>query len=103
MSLFLGAPDLASGVSLHQIQSLQMCAWLMSVCHVLLVLHDQAPDFNLVKLLRTAEMLKPQTASPDGTDNMDFSPEIVFVMNRASRDLYQPANYIAQGFKMAYF
>jgi len=90
-----GAPDLASGLSLHQIQSLQLCAWLMSVCHVLLVLHDQAPDLNLIRLLTQAEMLKPQTQAPDGTDNCDFSPEIVFVMNRACRDLYQPANYMA--------
>lgn len=90
-----GAPDLASGLPLHHIQSLQLCAWLMSVCHVLLVLHDQAPDLNLIRLLTTAEMLKPQTASPDGTDNCDFSPEVVFIMNRSARDLYQPANYIA--------
>lgn len=31
-----GAPDLASGLSLHQVQSLQLVAWLMSVCHVIL-------------------------------------------------------------------
>jgi hypothetical protein len=67
----------------------------MSVCHVLLVLHDQSPDLNLIRLLNTAEMLKPPTAAPDGTDITDFSPEIVHVMNRASRDMYQPANYMA--------
>ncbi|CBY31092.1 unnamed protein product [Oikopleura dioica] len=90
-----GAPDLASGLSLHQVQSLQLVAWLMSVCHVILVLHDQAPDFNLVRLLTTAEMLKPTTTPPDGTDNVDFMPEVVFVINRSNRDLYQPANFIA--------
>lgn len=90
-----GAPDLASGLALHHMQSLQLVAWLMSVSHVILVLHDQAPDFNLVRLLTTAEMLKPTTTPPDGTDNVDYMPEVVFVMNRSNRDLYQPANFIA--------
>lgn len=90
-----GAPDLVSGVSLHNVQSIQLCSWLLSVCHVVLVLHDQAPDLNLIKLIQTAEMLKPQTAAPDGTDNTDFSPQVVSIMNRATRDLYQPSNFQA--------
>ena len=31
-----GAPDLVSGAALHNIQSVQLCAWLLSVCHVVL-------------------------------------------------------------------
>ena len=49
----------------------------------------------MIKLIQTAEMLKPQTAAPDGTDNTDFSPQVVSIMNRATRDLYQPSNYQA--------
>ena len=81
--------------ALHNVQSIQLCSWLLSVCHVVLVLHDQAPDLNLIKLIQTAEMLKPATAAPDGTDNTDYSPQVVSVINRATRDLYQPSNYQA--------
>ena len=80
---------------IKRLKSIQLCSWLLSVCHVVLVLHDQAPDLNLIKLIQTAEMLKPQTAAPDGTDNTDFSPQVVSIMNRATRDLYQPSNYQA--------
>ena len=59
------------------------------------VLHDQAPDLALLKLIQTAEMLKPATAAPDGTDNTDYAPQVVSVINRATRDLYQPSNYQA--------
>jgi hypothetical protein len=52
------------------------------VSHVVLVLHDQAPELNLIKLIQTAEMLKPQTAAPDGTDNIDYSPQVVSIINR---------------------
>ena len=45
--------------------------------------------------MQTAEMLKPQTQAPDGTDNTDFSPQVVSIINRATRDLYQPSNYQA--------
>ena len=90
-----GAPDLVSGAALHNVQSIQLCSWLLSVCHVVLVLHDQAPDLNLIKLIQTAEMLKPATAAPDGTDNTDYSPQVVSIINRATRDLYQPSNYQA--------
>ena len=31
-----GAPDLVSGAALHNIQSVQLCSWLLSVCHVVL-------------------------------------------------------------------
>ena len=37
---------------------IKLCSWLLSVCHVVLVLHDQAPDLNLIRLIQTAEMLK---------------------------------------------
>lgn len=90
-----GAPDLVSGAALHNVQSIQLCSWLLSVCHVVLVLHDQAPDLALLKLIQTAEMLKPATAAPDGTDNTDYAPQVVSVINRATRDLYQPSNYQA--------
>ena len=39
--------------------------------------------------------VQPTTTPPDGTDNVDFMPEVVFVINRSNRDLYQPANFIA--------
>ena len=53
-----GAPDLVSGAARHHVQSIQLCSWLLSVSHVVLVLHDQAPELNLIKLIQTAEMLK---------------------------------------------
>ncbi|XP_064599378.1 nonsense-mediated mRNA decay factor SMG9-like [Liolophura sinensis] len=74
-------------------QSLQLAAFLMTVCNVVLVVQDWFADLNFLRFLLTAEMLKP--ASPSGSsqesgsnpeDSDDYHPHLVFVQNQASRE-----------------
>uniref|UniRef100_A0A8C5FB35 Nonsense-mediated mRNA decay factor SMG9 n=1 Tax=Gadus morhua TaxID=8049 RepID=A0A8C5FB35_GADMO len=52
-----------------EMQSLQMAAFLFTVCHVVIVVQDWFTDINMYRFLQTAEMLKPSTpsASHDST------------------------------------
>ncbi|XP_041032720.1 protein SMG9 isoform X4 [Carcharodon carcharias] len=47
-----------------EMQSLQMAAFLFTVCHAVLLVQDWFTDLNLYRFLQTAEMLKPSTPSP---------------------------------------
>ena len=52
--------------------ALQTAAFLLSVCHVLLVVTDQAADLSLLHVLETADMLRP-TAPSTGAMNASAS------------------------------
>ncbi|MEJ1286269.1 hypothetical protein NN561_017275 [Cricetulus griseus] len=45
-------------------QSLQIAAFLFTVCHVVIVVQDWFTDLSLYRFLQTAEMVKPSTPSP---------------------------------------
>ncbi|KAG5856169.1 hypothetical protein ANANG_G00005190 [Anguilla anguilla] len=81
-------------------QSLQMAAFLFTVCHVVIVVQDWFTDINLYRFLQTAEMLKPSTpsASHDSAgssgseEGSEYYPHIVFLQNKAKRDDFCPRN-----------
>ncbi|XP_055781320.1 nonsense-mediated mRNA decay factor SMG9 isoform X2 [Salvelinus fontinalis] len=81
-------------------QSLQITAFLFTVCHVVIVIQDWFTDINLYRFLQTAEMLKPSTpsASHDSTgssgneEGSEYYPHIVFLQNKSSRDEFCPRN-----------
>ncbi|KAM6936704.1 nonsense-mediated mRNA decay factor SMG9-like [Lycodopsis pacificus] len=81
-------------------QSLQIAAFLFTVCHVVIVVQDWFTDLNLYRFLQTAEMLKPSTpsASHDSAgssgndDGAEYYPHIVFLQNKARRDDFCPRN-----------
>ncbi|TMS11105.1 Protein SMG9 [Larimichthys crocea] len=83
-----------------EMQSLQIAAFLFTVCHVVIVVQDWFTDLNLYRFLQTAEMLKPSTpsASHDSTgssgndDGAEYYPHIVFLQNKARRDDFCPRN-----------
>ncbi|KAJ3598219.1 hypothetical protein NHX12_001730 [Muraenolepis orangiensis] len=83
-----------------EMQSLQMAAFLFTVCHVVIVVQDWFTDINMYRFLQTAEMLKPSTpsASHDSTgssgadDGAEYYPHIVFLQNKARRDDFCPRN-----------
>ncbi|XP_022104074.1 protein SMG9-like isoform X2 [Acanthaster planci] len=89
-------PDMTSAEICHEIQSLQLAAFLFTVCHVVLVVQDWFLDMNLIEFIKRAEMLKPPTPAPtpamEGTsseDTEDFFPNIVFVLNKARQEDFQ--------------
>ncbi|KAJ8287661.1 hypothetical protein COCON_G00003200 [Conger conger] len=83
-----------------EMQSLQMAAFLFTVCHVVIVVQDWFTDINLYRFLQTAEMLKPSTpsASHDSSsssgseEGSEYYPHIVFLQNKARRDDFCPRN-----------
>ncbi|XP_051865880.1 nonsense-mediated mRNA decay factor SMG9 [Pristis pectinata] len=83
-----------------EMQSLQLAAFLFTVCHVVIVIQDWFTDINLYRFLQTAEMLKPSTPSPShelsggtGSDEgTEYYPNIVFLQNKAHREDFSPRN-----------
>ncbi|KAL2084313.1 hypothetical protein ACEWY4_019831 [Coilia grayii] len=83
-----------------EMQSLQIAAFLFTVCHVVIILQDWFTDINLYRFLQTAEMLKPSTpsASHDSTgssgndEGLEYYPHIVFLQNKARREEFCPRN-----------
>ena len=57
------------GSSSVEIQSLQLAAFLLTACHVLIVVQDWFTDTHIYKFLQTAEMLKPVTSPPSHDSN----------------------------------
>ena len=77
--------------TLIEVQSLQLLSFLYCVCHVIVVVKDSLADPNMIRLLQTAEMLKPNvTADESSTGNgEERMPHLVCVYNRA-----QPSDLI---------
>ncbi|XP_064624984.1 nonsense-mediated mRNA decay factor SMG9-like [Lineus longissimus] len=83
----------------HEMQSLQMAAFMYTVCNVVLVVQDWFTDPFLLKFLQTAEMLKPPTPSSGHESNAsqddtpEYYPNVVFVQNRARRSDFGGGSY----------
>ncbi|XP_069796205.1 nonsense-mediated mRNA decay factor SMG9 [Narcine bancroftii] len=81
-----------------EMQSLQVTAFLFTVCHTVIVVQDWFTDLNLYRFLQTAEMLKPSTPSPShelsgvhgSEEGTEYYPNIVFVQNKARREDFSP-------------
>ncbi|XP_022914511.2 nonsense-mediated mRNA decay factor SMG9 [Onthophagus taurus] len=75
-----------------EIQGLQLTAFLMSVCHVLVAVNDWFFDTNFIRFLQTAEMLKPTISNPD-EDFVDYFPHLVLLQNKAQMEDFTPARF----------
>jgi len=72
-----------------EVQSLQLLSFLYCICHILIVVQDSLADPFLIRLLQTAEMLKPNLASDDSS--LDHMPHLVTLYNRG-----QPSDLVPQ-------
>lgn len=92
-------PEYTMAENCNEIQCLQQAAFLMTVCHVILVVEDWFTDMSLLRFLLSAEMLKPSTlsgshGSGSGQDDMhEFFPHLVFIQNKAGRDDFSLESY----------
>ncbi|KAH3761061.1 protein SMG9 [Pelomyxa schiedti] len=87
-------PNVLSYENLVELQSIQLAVWLISVCHIVIVVQDALTDLNLWRLLRTAEMVKAYIPDPSlltsttteasGLD--EYTSDLVFVYNNAYYD-----------------
>uniref|UniRef100_A0A8C3BQW8 Nonsense-mediated mRNA decay factor SMG9 n=1 Tax=Cairina moschata TaxID=8855 RepID=A0A8C3BQW8_CAIMO len=81
-----------------EMQSLQIAAFLFTVCHVVLLVQDWFTDLGLYRFLQTAEMVKPTTPSPSHEPSgaagpeepSEYYPHLVFVQNRARPEAFSP-------------
>ena len=85
-------PEFGTSENTAEIQSLQLMGFLMSVCHVLLLVQDWFVDANVAKSVLTAEMLRPTSPAyaavgADGEEQIvEYFPDLVFVHNKAELD-----------------
>eukprot|EP00124_Ichthyophonus_hoferi_P000588 Ihof_evm22s22 gene=Ihof_evmTU22s22 len=75
-----------------EIQAIQLMAFLLCVCHVVVVVQDYAQDTSLLRLLSISGTLKPSI--PVDTEHSvdapptDYIPDIVCVQNKAPQALF---------------
>ncbi|XP_023216105.1 protein SMG9-like [Centruroides sculpturatus] len=92
-----GGTDYHSTENALQMQSLQIIAFLMAVCHTIILVQDWFVDPNLLRFIQSAEMLKPATptnpheGTPAPEENTEYYPHIVFVQNKCQRADYSPS------------
>ncbi|XP_003386367.1 PREDICTED: protein SMG9-like [Amphimedon queenslandica] len=90
-------PASLSPDSYLDVLSLQMAIFLFTVCHVVIITMESGDVDVIFRFLWTAEKLKSTCCkSPDQQDMSDgatpeYFPQLVFVLNHATPDDYQPA------------
>ena len=84
-----------SGSVTIETQSLQIAAFLLTICHVVIVVQDWFTDSNIFKFLQVAEMLKPVTPPPAHDtsggvkhSSSDLQPVIVFIHNKMESNMF---------------
>lgn len=66
--------------NIMEVQSLQIAAFILSVCHVVLVVQDWFFDPNFLRFIQTAEMLKPPTPTTSQDEELvEYFPHVMFV------------------------
>nr|CAG4652213.1 EOG090X0EPT [Triops cancriformis] len=73
-----------------EIKALQLLAFLMCISHHMVLVQDWILDSNLLRLLCTAEMLKPTIPGYD--DQYDHYPNVILVHNKVLEDEADPSN-----------
>ncbi|KAJ8919578.1 hypothetical protein NQ315_002200 [Exocentrus adspersus] len=86
-----------------EIQGLQLVTFLMSVCHVLVLVQDWFFDSNIVRFIHTAEMLKP-TISNAEDELIEHFPHLLLVHNKALMEDFTPNKFrvMQQTYKMLF-
>ncbi|XP_039294175.1 protein SMG9 isoform X1 [Nilaparvata lugens] len=67
-----------------EVSSLQIAAFLLSVCHIVIVVQDWFFDPNLLRFLQSAEMLKPPTPTTSQDEELvEYFPHVLFLHTHA--------------------
>lgn len=72
-----------------EIQSLQLTAFLMSVCHIIILVQDWFVDSNVIRFIQTAEMLKPTMNTPED-EYVDYFPHLILLHNKGGMEDFSP-------------
>ncbi|KRY60294.1 Protein SMG9 [Trichinella britovi] len=75
-------------------QSLSVAAFLLQVCHLVIVLFESFVDADLMKFLLSAEEMKPTNKLTEQFGKVDRMPHIVFIQNKARGEDFEPDAYL---------
>lgn len=93
--------EVTSAENYAELQSLQITTFLLTVCHVVLVVQDWFCDLNVMRFLKTAEMLKPMSGVPTSHESSsslsaeeldEYYPNMIFVYNKGTREDFEADN-----------
>ncbi|XP_063230147.1 nonsense-mediated mRNA decay factor SMG9 isoform X2 [Bacillus rossius redtenbacheri] len=85
------ALEFTSAESSTELQSMQLAAFLLSVCHVVVLVQDWFLDPNVLRFLQCAEMLKPATPTTSQDEEIiEYFPHVLFLHNRAQPSDFSP-------------
>lgn len=75
-----------------EIYSLQLTSFILSVCHVVILVQDWCYDPNILRFIQSAEMLKPPTTTSINDSNLleEYFPHIIFLQNKGQFSDYTP-------------
>eukprot|EP01083_Nonionella_stella_P052806 139969_1 len=99
--------QLGAGISSYQnsvdIQSLELTLFLLSVCHVVIIVSDLKSDLRTWQMLRTAMLLRetselsdPLLASGSQDSRHPTIPDIVFAFNKLPEDQMTSSSFLRQ-------
>lgn len=72
-------------ILLNEIDDLKILIFLLSICHVIAVVQEDVLNTNLIRLLQTAEMMKPNI----DLNSEEFFSNLIFVKNRSGQSDFQ--------------
>ncbi|XP_026494638.1 nonsense-mediated mRNA decay factor SMG9-like [Vanessa tameamea] len=93
-------PVTARSANIMTVDCLQIASYLMSICHVLITVQDWFTDYNFIRYIQTAEMLKPTLSasnamntnqeSSESTSSGESHPHLLILHNRCQLEDYTP-------------
>lgn len=97
----LSSSIIARSVNTFTVECLQLTSYLIAICHVLIAVQDWFTDYNFLRYIQAAEMLKPSLASPhaqsaqdggEACNNGDNNPHFLLLHNRCQLEDFIPEN-----------
>lgn len=94
-------PITARSASAVTVDCLQISSYLMAICHVLIAVQDWFTDYNFIRYIQAAEMLKPSLSASNAATNQECSestgcgeshPHLLLLHNRCQLEDYLPEN-----------
>ncbi|CAH2258921.1 jg12583 [Pararge aegeria aegeria] len=93
-------PVTARSANILTVDCLQIASYLMAVCHVLIAVQDWFADYNFIRYIQTAEMLKPSLSASNSVNtsqesseynsSVESHPHLLLLHNRCQLEDYTP-------------
>ncbi|XP_028179127.1 protein SMG9-like isoform X1 [Ostrinia furnacalis] len=90
-------PITARSTNVMTVDCLQIASYLMAICHVLIGVQDWFTDYNFIRYIQAAEMLKPSLSSSSGSQEpnepahgADSQPHLLLLHNRCQLEDFTP-------------